>query len=319
MSEMNKLDNISSMSDEELDAFIKSELNSSLMEDIKVDEELINKTIEAIDAAEGQNNVIGEDNTISFDNKKKGINIRKFIPIISMAACMCIIVMAGSIVYSRLGNTKSSKNEVNNVKENSQVGDSKKEDSQKEDFQINDSQIDNKEDGKEENNFMDGFSQEESAPDTGITPDSDFDSESDDLMSDVESIAPEVNDPTSDEEDSMENPSLPESDGTLDTENEDIVYDVAQILGIDELIETVSVYDEFGDEMWDVSVPGYLEELYEVCAMDYVEIYNEDYDESEVEGKEYVYIKTGSMEYYIIMETRDGIENPYKILVLEKH
>ena len=127
MSDLNKLDNISNMSDEELDVFIKSELNSSLMEDIKVDEELINKTMQAVEKAEIDRDLGVDNEAVTFNNKKSGPKIRRFIPILSMAACTCIIVMAGSLVYLQIGKNKSDNASVSDKGVVSEMEESKSE------------------------------------------------------------------------------------------------------------------------------------------------------------------------------------------------
>lgn len=106
MSEFDKLDNIHSMSDEEFDMFIKSELKSSLMEDIKVDEELICKTVQAIESREREDELIF-DTMDSTQEHTKVINFKRYIPIISMVACACFVVIAGSLVYTKIGRKTS--------------------------------------------------------------------------------------------------------------------------------------------------------------------------------------------------------------------
>lgn len=106
MSEFDKLDNIDSMSDEEFDAFIKSELKSSLVEDIKVDDELICKTVQAIEDAENEELTKWvTDNSTEKNNKV--VSIKRYIPILSMVACACFIVMAGSLIYTKVGRKTS--------------------------------------------------------------------------------------------------------------------------------------------------------------------------------------------------------------------
>lgn len=294
MNSFNELDKFGNMSDEEFDLFIKEELNSSLMsdEDIKVDEDLINKTMKAIDEADMQDNYWGENNIITFEEKKVN-KIKRYIPILSMAACTCFIVMAASIIYSKVGNTKSEDSKVDNYIEYSQMEDPKE---------------DMEDDTKVEmENSMDGFSQEDFIPNGN------------DSMSDMESIEPEINNgPTADEENSEETPQYPESDSD-NIQESDIVYDVAQILNITEEIEWVKYYDEMGNEFGEADAEEYLKELYEIYYMDFVEIQTEYYDESELDDNEYVIMKTESKEYCVMVKIADGIENSSQIVVLEKH
>lgn len=109
MSEFDKLDNLDNMSDEEFDAFIKGELKSSLQEDIKIDDELVCKTVQAIHNAENEEKLKWITNDELQSNEKnetrnnKVISIKKYIPILSMVACACFIVMAGSLIYTKVG------------------------------------------------------------------------------------------------------------------------------------------------------------------------------------------------------------------------
>ncbi len=80
--------NINNINDEEFQKFIKSELDLSLINDVKVDEELISSTLKAIESSKNK-------------NREASIKKRKsIVSFVSMAACVCLIVMAGNFVLS---------------------------------------------------------------------------------------------------------------------------------------------------------------------------------------------------------------------------
>ena len=210
MSDLNKLDNISNMSDEELDVFIKSELNSSLMEDIKVDEELINKTMQAVEKTEIDRDLGVDNEAVTFNNKKSGPKIRRFIPILSMAACTCIIVMAGSLVYSQIGKNKSDNASVSDKGVVSEMEESKSE-----------SLFD-------EGESVDGTVDKDSilnnvVGDKGdINYSEDFDSEtSDEAIPDKNEVTDEMKDPQE------ESPELPQQD---ESDDKGVLQDISRLL-----------------------------------------------------------------------------------------
>ena len=327
MSEMNKLDNISNMSDEELDAFIKSELNSSLMEDIKVDEELISKTMEAVNEAEQKEAEEDKNNrVVSFDDKKSGINIRKFMPILSMAACLCIIVMAGSLIYSKLDMKKSDK--VDNNKSNPVTEENIKDDASSiVDGQEQHNSILNNQSGIQSDqkydedmstdNFEDGFCTEDTAPES-------------DQESAPESDQEFTEDVIGDKNEQVEDPeAVP--DETLEwTPSTDVIYEISKILKIKDdndnylskdMIESgdaiAILYDEAGIELGQDEFLKCIKNIYEKSKNDMIYAMELTFDEHLIPGLEHIYINIEAREYYILLDFEEG-NDEINIVVMEK-
>lgn len=316
MSELNRLDNISNMSDEELDAFIKSELNSSLMEDIKVDEELINKTLKAAYYTDAQVDSEIHSNEITFNNKKTGSRLRRYIPVLSMAACACIIVMAGSLIYSKLDMKKGEK--VDNNKSHSMVEESVKDETS--------SNVD----GQEQNNTI---LNNQSGIQSDQKYDEDLNADSDGFLN--EDTAPEsdqenIEDSTVDKNEQIEEPEAIPDEPLEGTPSTDVIYEVSKILKIKDdnnnylsmdVIEsgdaTAILYDEVGIELGQEEFLNCIKDIYEKSENDMVNTIKLTFDERLIAGFEHLYINMESREYYILLDVEEGIDE-INIAVMEK-
>ncbi len=304
MDEMNKLDNISNMSDEELDAFIKSELNSSLMEDIKVDEELINKTMKAAYFADIQVNSEIHSNEITVNNKKTGSRLRKYIPILSMAACTCIIVMAASLMYSQIGKNKSENASVSNDESYSKVEDmlESDKDSYIGDGSVGDTIMNNQVGNSVEQDSLEDFSPEDSSPEADEEFDEDFKNDYGDIK---------------------EEPQSP---------SQDIIYMASKLLNIkDDNGEFLSMdkmenkdifltmYDELGEDIGQEEALEYVTKLCGRIEESSFNVLMKEFDDEAISSREYVWIGTDSSQYYIVLDEEGLIGGDVNVIVFEKH
>ena len=330
MSEMNKLNNLSNMSDEELDAFIKEELGASLENDIKVDEELINKTMDAVRAS-GIAKVNDENEELTGtvwnnDENKKIVSIKKYIPILSMVACTCIIVMAGSLIYSKIRNKKSEDASLSRDEAYSKVED---DESLKDEMadNMNDMEFNSQSgvtDGNEENiveNESDSFIGDitiDGAPDKG------------------EELVPEdpeegILNEKGDEEWIGESPDL-EPSAPESVKPKDVLYEISKLLNMRnddnsfmklELVESGEIemcyYDEEGVEWVDEEAVYFLMDIYSVNETNGAKVVKKEYDSQLLAGREYIQIITKSAKYYIMYSIGESADDETSITVLEKH